>query len=211
MDSERRSTAQTRSDLAQAGRAIFVQLSAEVLDAITSAAPSASAGSPVRGGWQLELGSAKLNVVQPEDLVTNDWGGWDPPAFDVVLSTEINLRVPPNPSEYEGRSHSLWYCDAERDGEYAWYETAFMISAMIARRGRQNPFALPPGEESAKALWSGIAEFQIAWPFTRLTIRDMGDFIDRWAGWLGAASQGHLAYPSRMPERDGCQDSFRRS
>lgn len=24
-----------------------------------------------------------------------------------------------------GRSHSLWYCDYERTGQYGWYETAF--------------------------------------------------------------------------------------
>ena len=81
------------------------------------------------------------------------------PAFDVVCHAALDLKIPVDRYEYEGRSHSLWFCDAETAGEHAWYETAFMVSALIPRRGRQNPFALAPGEAAAKALWTGMAEY----------------------------------------------------
>lgn len=85
-----------------------------------------------------------------------------------------------------------------------------MVMALIPRRGRQDPFALDPGEESAKALWAGMAEFQMAWPFTRLGVDDLGEFVDRWPGWFADAAAGKLAHPSSMPERDPA-GSWRRS
>jgi serine/threonine-protein kinase len=132
------------------------------------------------------------------------------PAFDVICHAELNLRIPEDRHQYQGRSHSLWFCDGQAEGEYAWYETAFMVSALIPRRGRQNPFALPPGEESAKALWMGMAEYQMAWPFTRLALGELDGFIDRWAGWFADAANGRLTHPSTMPERDA-SGSFRRN
>jgi serine/threonine-protein kinase len=83
----------------------------------------------------------------------------------------------------------------------AWYETAFMVSPLRRERGRQDPFALIPGDASAKALWSGMAEYQVAWPFTELVVGDIDEFVDRWVGWFAAAVEGRLAHPSQMPER----------
>jgi eukaryotic-like serine/threonine-protein kinase len=85
-----------------------------------------------------------------------------------------------------------------------------MISPMIARQGRQDPFALDPGEESARAVWPGMAEFQVAWPFTRLEPDDLTEFVSRWAGWLASAANGGLTRPSTMPERSP-EGSWRRT
>jgi eukaryotic-like serine/threonine-protein kinase len=64
------------------------------------------------------------------------------------------------------------------------------MSALIPRHGRQDPFALSPGEEAAKAVWTGMAEYQVAWPFTRPPLEELGDFIDRRAGWFADAAAG---------------------
>jgi serine/threonine-protein kinase len=84
---------------------------------------------------------------------------------------------------------------------FQWLETAFMVSPMVPRRGRQNPFSLDPGVESAKAFWRGAAEFQPAWSWTPLNAGELDEFIDRWAGWFAEAADGKLQHPSRMPER----------
>jgi eukaryotic-like serine/threonine-protein kinase len=84
-----------------------------------------------------------------------------------------------------------------------------MVSPLIPRRGRQDPFALSPGEEAAKAVWTGMAEYQVAWPFTHLSLEELGDFIDRWAGWFADAATGKLSHPSTMPERP-TQGTWRR-
>jgi len=91
--------------------------------------------------------------------------------------------------------------EGAESAEYAWYETAFMVSPLIARRGRQDPFTLAPGEEAAKALWMGMAEYQVAWPFTRLSLDEVEDFIDRWTGCFADAAAARLTHPTTMPER----------
>ena len=85
-----------------------------------------------------------------------------------------------------------------------------MISPLIPRQSRQNPFALDPGEDAAKAVGPSMAEWQVAWPFTVVGIGDLGDFIGRWAGWFADAAQGQLNQPSTMPELQA-QGSWRRS
>lgn len=77
-----------------------------------------------------------------------------------------------------------------------------MMSPVIPRRGRQNPFALDPGIEAAKALWTGMSEFQVAWPFTPIDVDDLNDLITRWGDWFADGAQGRLVHPSTMPERD---------
>ena|SRR2546430_17614493 len=80
-------------------------------------------------------------------------------------------------------------------------KTAFMFGAFTRQRSARNPFTLNPGIEAAKAVWNGLAEYQVAWPFTPLIVDDIDDFIGRWAGWFATASQGQLQHPSTIPER----------
>jgi serine/threonine-protein kinase len=113
----------------------------------------------------------------------------------------VSIIIPADRQGYQGRSHSLYYCDANEPGSYAWYETAFMFMPMLGRQGRQDPFALAPGSEAAKALLPGMSEYQVAWPFTRLVVDEIDDFLDRWLEWFAAAAQGQLHRPTMMPER----------
>jgi serine/threonine protein kinase len=199
---------EARRDLAQSAGKALTRIGDALRDAILAAAPSTT-HEQGGGGWALRLNHASLSLSTITRTAQNPWQ-WDAPTFDVICHAELNLRIPEDRYQYKGRSHSLWFCDAQAEGEYAWYETAFMVSALIPRRGRQNPFALAPGEESAKALWMGMAEYQMAWPFTRLVLGELDDFINRWAGWFADAAGGRLTHPSTMPERDA-SGSFRRS
>ena len=36
--------------------------------------------------------------------------------FEVIAYTAITLAIPENRQVYSGRSHSLWYCDAQEKG-----------------------------------------------------------------------------------------------
>ena len=116
----------------------------------------------------------------------------------------------PGNGGYEGRSHSLWFCDAVTSGQFSWFETAFMHMPLMARSSSIDPFALDPGEAAAKAVGAGMNEFQVAWPFTALTLGELDDFIGRWADWFAEGSEGRLAHPSSMPERQP-EGSWRRS
>jgi serine/threonine-protein kinase len=206
-ESQARSVEEQRQELFGVASRAFDRIGTALKEALADAAPSVSLRAE-GSGWAFSLGQAKLRLSAPGRTAADPWQ-WDRPAVDVIAHAELNLRIPRDRYEYEGRSHSLWFCDAQTAGDYDWYETAFMISPFIAQRGRQNPFALDPGEAAAKALRSGMAEYQLAWPFTRLVVDDLADFFDRWAGWFADAAEGRLTHPSTMPERP-TQGSWRR-
>ena len=77
-----------------------------------------------------------------------------------------------------------------------------MLSVFTRKLARQDPFSLDPGEEAARAVRSGIADIQVAWPFTAVIVGELDEFISRWAGWLAEAAQGQLRRSNPMPERD---------
>lgn len=203
-----RSVEETRHDLAESAGKALTRIGDALRDSILSAAPSA-AHDQSRGAWTVGLNQARLMLSSVARTAADPWA-WQAPAFEVVCHASLSLRIPADRYQYEGRSHSLWFCDAETEGEYGWYETAFMFSPLMARSGPQDPFALAPGEEAAKALWAGMAEYQTAWPFTKLEFGRLDEFIDRWAGWFADAASGRLTHPSTIPERPP-QGTWRRS
>lgn len=74
------------------------------------------------------------------------------PGFRGNLALCSECHFPRNRSGYVGRSHSLWFCDAQETGRYQWFETAFMISPLIPRMSEEDPFALNPGGDAAQAV-----------------------------------------------------------
>ncbi|MVT53097.1 protein kinase [Bradyrhizobium yuanmingense] len=194
-----RSAAEQRADLFRSASALIDGLYAELSGAILEAAPSARKGqSGKRNGVTISLGTAQLELVPAARTPPNPWDWRDPPAFDVIAQAGIILRIPRDRYDFEGRSHSLWYCDALEAGRYEWIETAFMISPMVPKMTVMRPFMADPGVEAAKALWAGMAEFQLAWPIEPV---DPELLTERWAGWLADAAQGRFHAPSAMPER----------
>jgi eukaryotic-like serine/threonine-protein kinase len=200
--SAHQSEAERRQALADTAAQALTRVAATLRDAIMDAAPSASLSTGLKVGWTIQLDRAELRLAPPRAVQPNPWGSQGTPAFDLIAFSELDLRMPADHYGYEGRSHSLWYCDAQEAGRYQWFETAFMLWPFTARRARQDPFSLDPGEQSAVAVRSGMAHIQVAWPFTAVTAGDLDEFIARWAGWLADAAQGQLHRPSTMPERD---------
>lgn len=199
--SEFQSETERRSALVDAARRGLKQVGDALKEAIEQAAPLASFSVGLDIGWTVQLNQAEMRLAPPVTNSPQPWGQWTPPAFEVIAHSALSVHIPRNRHQYEGRAHSLWYCDAREAGRYQWFETAFMVSPLIASYKHQDPFALTPGEESAKAVWNGMAEYQVAWPFTVISIGDLSDFIGRWAGWFADAAQGQLNRPSTMPER----------
>lgn len=191
-----------RRDLFDAAKASFARLSDHLRVAIETAATSVGYVPHRDGrGWTLSLNGASLSVTTPRSWGETHWESGPVPVFDVVAAAEVDIKQPPDFTGYQGRSHSLWYADAQIEGSYAWFETAFMISPLIAKRAAQDPFSRDPGSDAAVALAPMMAEYQVAWPFTPLTMDDLGEFIGRWAGWFAAAATTRLSIPTHMPER----------
>ncbi len=209
------SAAELREQRVAAAKSTYERLASTMRDVITDVAPAVTlrqglnTGHARRLGWSMQLGEATLTF---DDCTSRpvSWGGWQAPAFELDAWGGISVRLARSKHGYEGRAHSLWYGDIQNEGDFAWHETAFMFAPLIRQRSSVDPFQLDPGESSAKALWNGMAEIQVAWPFTRLEPENLDEFVERWASWFAAAAQGKLSHPSQMPERSA-QDSWRKS
>lgn len=207
--SAQQSLTERRAVLAASAEQGLARISGAVRDAIMQYAPSASVSTGLPVGWTVQLDRADLRLEPPRTCSTDSRGG-TAPDIDIVSYSDISVHITAGHDGYEGRSHSLWYCDAQRKGEYYWYETAFMLSPLVPGLTPEDPFALSPGRQASVAVRPGMGNTQVAWPFTPLNAGELEEFIGRWAGWLADASQGQLRRPSRMPERD-VQGSWRLS
>lgn len=207
-EADRRASAQAteagrRRTLFEAATASFLFIADAFLAALTAAAPSAEVRKGNQGGWTVRINDAQLTLSGPRETDPEIWNTTSTPApFDVIASATLSLKVPANYRGYEGRSHSLWYADAQVEGQYQWFETAFMNTPLRSVAGTREPFTRDPHQESRAAVSPGMAMFQVAWPFTPLVIGDLDEFISRWANWLAQAANNQLTQPSTMPERD---------
>ena len=171
---------------------------------ISDNAPAAqgSVASPARV-WSLN--NAKLEV----DGVSQGSISNDKMPFEVIAYTSVSLTIPRNYQGYAGRSHSLWYCDAQQQGAFRWYETAFCTQRYSGRDGIQ-PFSSPPGERDVVfALGNVMHTVHVARPFTAIDQGEEERFVERWLEWFAQAAQSQLRLPNRMPESD-CRGSWRR-
>jgi len=203
MHSAARSAAEWRREVVASATKVLAMVAERLGQSIRDNAPAAMWRPPLGGGVlgsSASLGPATLSLSSVEQSREDAWGHWKP-GFQVIAHAVIDVRIPPDCFQYEGRSHSLWFCDAQESGVLRWYETAFMVSPLIPQRDRQAPFALPPGEDAGKALGTGLTELLVAWPFTPIEPGSEVDFLERWMAWFAQAAQGQLSHPPSMPER----------
>lgn len=155
--------------------------------------------------WSIDLNDAKLGLSYPAIQTPRR----PEISFDIVATSTLSLLTPKRTEggqQWIGRSHSLYFADAFAEGEYAWFETAFMDMPMMSRTGfrDQEPFAMNDLGEIAlhHALGSVMGTRQIAWEMTRIDPGDCDDFLQRWFDWFASAAEGTLQRPNRMPEND---------
>ncbi len=181
-----------------------------LVETVEADAPLANVTYDSRSGlsaallFNAELRSGRLSVSKPRAVAS-----WDGP-FRVIADAVISVSQESAVSGYQGRTHSLWFCDAHEKGRFAWYETAFMNLAFGAGiMPTVDPFAKDP--RSAQVAFSNVTgTIQLAWPVEELDRADPTEFVDRWIGWFADAAFGTLRHPSSMPEKSP-QGSYRTS
>jgi serine/threonine-protein kinase len=99
-----------REELAKAAQGQLSAIATELLTAVSDQAGAPAPSSPVRGPWRLGLGGAEL-TISPAQVVARHHG-----SFDVVVESRIVLIRQPDRNGYRGRSHSLYFCDAQQAG-----------------------------------------------------------------------------------------------
>jgi len=204
-ESEKQIENERRAELFEAAVSSYNRIRDRLLNFVVQHAPS------VEPHWPLTLGGAKLSMsVNLEPTSSGQMGAQRVP-FDVITWAFISVdqsNVPsPSGDMYSGRRHALWFCDAQNEGDYAWFETAFMENVFVTRRAGFSasdayyPKAASPRENVAiDALSSGVGVHQVAWPFTDLRDEGLDKFLNRWVEWLAKAQGGALRMPMTRPE-----------
>jgi serine/threonine protein kinase len=195
-ESEASTEQERRESLFAAASRSLERMSNYLIEAIVAVAPTSERRTHTDGRWSIRLGHAGLQIFQEQPSTPRDGI-----PFNVVAYTDVELSMPHDHYGYEGRSHALWFCDAQEAGHYAWFEAAFMLHPSMARQSNRDPFSLKPGDEAGAAVGHGVGTFQVAWPFTKLDDESLEAFVNRWAGWLADAAEGRLHRPTSMPER----------
>ena len=197
-EAERRRDLKTIAD--QSLENILDMLDRQIKDNAPSVRTSSNSS---RSRW--ELNGAGLSVDSPKPV---GLGADKDLPFEVIARADIDLTVSPDRSGYTGRSHSLWYCDAQEPGVFRWYETAFWKFG--GNVGTFEPFAMPPeAEDTALALSTTMHTYSVARRFVPIDQGDEDSFVEHWMEWFGDAAQGQLRRPSGMPESHP-QGSWRR-
>lgn len=200
-ESAERTERERRAALFDVARQTLESISSQLREAILENAPAAKPVKAEADDWSLQLADAVIGMDPASLSDPGSWGRW-PPKFDLIAYSSIGVVFPPSDRyEYGGRVHSLYYCDAQEEGVYHWYETAYMMGAFSGYRAVRDPFAFAPGEKAGAALSRSMGEAQVAWPFTPIDQGEEAPFMERWIDWFGAAAKGELRHPQSMPER----------
>lgn len=202
--SAQRSKEATRQELFQAAKQSLDTILETLREHALEAAPATNV-STSGGRVLLQLGDGALVVEAVQAAPADCLAAFDyEPPFDVIAYTTIAARKPRDRYNYEGRAHSLWFCDAHEEDVYRWYELAFMVTPTIAQRSTLEPFALPPtDEDAAGALMPVMDVRQVAWQPLPFDQGEEEQFIERWLEWFAAAADGSLSHPRSMPENSG--------
>lgn len=194
----------TRQELLHVGQQSLQSILDTLRDRALEGAPATQV-STSGGGLLLKLANGVLGVDEVQTAPADCLAAFDYDApFDVIAYAAIAARKPRDRYDYEGRAHSLWFCDAHDAGIYRWYEVAFMVSPLIGQRSTLDPFALPPMDEYAGSALAPVTDVrQIAWQPVPFDQGEEEQFIERWLGWFAAAADESLSHPRSMPEDSG--------
>jgi serine/threonine-protein kinase len=194
------SEAERRSALFRSAEQSLQAISARLKDAIVANAPAAAPDPRSRADdWSLHLGQASIGMDVCKPVNVEQFGQWPPP-FDVVAHASVGVTIPRDSYDYEGRLHSLWYCDAEQDGAYRWYELGFMYGVFQRQQFVHFPAAMDPSPDTGHSIGRGMGTIELARPLAAIDQGEQEAFVERWLGWLAQAVAGQLRRPSSMPE-----------
>ena len=201
--SAQQSREEIRRELFRSAEQSFNRILEVLRERILEAAPAAVDSTTAAPGLQMHLGNGTIIIDPIQMAIAECLAAYDyEPPFDVIAYTAIAVRKPRDRYDYEGRAHSLWFCDAHDEGVYRWYEIAFMVQPLIPERSTLDPFALPPTDENAAHSFTPVMNVcQIAWQPLPFDQGGEEQFIERWLDWFAAAVDGTLSHPSHLPEQ----------
>jgi serine/threonine protein kinase len=176
----RRSANSTIAELQQVAIETFHRLVSMFQQAVVDAAPEATVVTA--GMWSTVLGAAKVSIesvsLSNSELETPD--GSSMRRLNVLAYSSIDVE---NEESGVAFSYSLWYCNAMRSDNYAWFELGFSGRMQLHSR---RPFALSPGTEAAEAIGGDSLNTYLHGPFINVSA-DFEDTVRRWSRYLASA------------------------
>jgi eukaryotic-like serine/threonine-protein kinase len=179
---------------------LFEPIGAQLIDALERHADMAHIDKGTAAGGRLFIAALRDARIGLDVAARNSKPCSGP--FNVISVSTLIVTMPHAVQGYEGRSHSLWFCDAEDEGQFDWYEVAFIEAGHAIARPPMEPYALLPWEAPPVAFSHVMGTTEVDW-FERINLDDLSDFVDRWLGWFGQATGGKLVRPWPMPENRG--------
>ncbi|WP_254902512.1 protein kinase domain-containing protein [Mycobacterium simiae] len=187
-----------RKELHDAAVQSLTRLSNDLLEAVTTNATTAEVELNAGRGkmfFVATLNGARIGLARPE-LSSSTWTT----PFTVVSEAIITVNLAGDGVRgWRGRSHSLWFCDAKEEDQFAWHELAFM-SSPFGGQPAVVPFPLSAAEGRV-AFEPVIGSTQLAWPLEKIDRGDLTALLGRWLGWFAEAAKGRLQQPGMLPER----------
>ncbi|MGX7827741.1 serine/threonine-protein kinase [Actinokineospora sp. 24-640] len=167
-----------------------------LFNAAVEAAPLGVLSELPNEGVAFILGAGRLRYSGMHD--SRDLA-WHEAPFDVIAHAALIVRVGDDSDDldYRGRSHAIYYCDAQEKGAFKWFEFAFGLATESERS--IFPFAMVPDLQVARMLNQGSKATGIARPVVALEDGQLDEFVERWLCYLADAVSGSIARP-RLPE-----------
>jgi len=167
--------------------------------------------------FRVQLQDAEIFLMPPKPVTDIDWGHY-PPKFEVIAHASLSVslpfeetgRSPRINNNYEGRSCSLWYCDAQEAGQFRWFEFSFIDHPLRENYREETPFALEPGREVNAVFSNTLGTIELNNKIRPIDQGEEDNFIIRWTTFLAEAAAGKLKRPTVKPEEDG-KGSYRTS
>ena len=192
VESAAQSERERKRRLREAAEKSLMRIVTMLDDQIRSLASASAADRPRTGGWHAKLGRATLSVAafSQADAVFAPRGDV---RWEVLGSSAIALRTPPDRYGHEGMAHSLWYLRQSEDDAYRWVELAFRTYALVRRPRHRTiePFTLRPEDHDAQtALSSTIHTIDVAQHPIPIDQGEEENFVERWISRLADAVSG---------------------
>jgi serine/threonine-protein kinase len=193
-DSTEQETADERDQLHRSAVELFEPIGSRLIETIETYADQAKVEIETGGKlFTATLRGAQISLDKPSLGQRRSTA-----PFDVVTQSAITVRMNGVVQGYEGRSHSLWYCDGREEGQYAWYEVAFRDSGRIV--GSQlEPYAISAWQAPPVAFQHVMGTTKVDL-FEEIDLGDVDRFVNRWLDYFAMAVMGRLQRPMQRLE-----------
>ena len=114
--------------------------------------------------------------------------------FDVIAQSGISIAIRNGRRDARrvGGCYTWWYCDAQEENHFRWYEVSFTLTGSTIHHVPWTDPIWVELPEAAQALETGHGMDS---PFVPIDAVDANEFATRWATWIGDA----ISY-ERLPE-----------